>query len=157
MGIGTSGGRTAVDQHNFSTSADSSGYGSVATVDIGPGGAVCATNRVVCAGNAAHSTRMHFFPVASSADSDSSDSADLITAATGQCATSDGTRGEWYGGEAASGDGWMQNDIQKVTIASLSNATDIGDLTTEDSTGGSRYSAADSGGITLASSQTGIL
>ena len=154
MGIGTSGGRTAVDQHNFSTSADSSGYGSVATVDIGAGGAVCATNRVVCAGNAAHSTRMHFFPVASSADSDSSDSADLITAATGQCATSDGTRGEWYGGDISGGG--MKSDIQKVTIASLSNATDIGDLQTPESAT-DRWTDSDPYGIVYASAQTGIL
>lgn len=162
IGIGTSGAsKTAIDEHNFSTSADSTAYGSVATVGIGYTGGVCATNRVVTVGKSTgeNRTRMQFFPVASSADGDTSDSADIQTAVQAPTGTSDGTRGEWYGGEASSTEGWMQNSIQKITIASLSNATDIGDLTTEDSTD-SYYEGTshtmEIGGITEASAQTGV-
>ena len=163
IGLGTAqAGKTAIDEHNFDTSASSTAYGNVATVGIGMSGSVCATNRVVTAGGFVSSgpyvlgTRMQFFPVASSADGDSSDEADLVVGVMAPCGTSDGTRGEFYGGEATSANNYQQNDIQKITIASLSNATDIGDLTTEDTYGaGNHWSGSDSGGITNASAQTG--
>ena len=161
IGIGTgTGNKTAVDEHNFSTSADSSAYGSVATIGVGSSSAVCAVNRVVVAGgyiDASNTmgTRMHYFPVASSADSDSSDAADLVVGAVNHAATSDGTRGEWYGGGAMPDDNFQQNDIQKVTIASLANAQDIGDLTTADSASGSQYEDAEANGIDKAAAQTG--
>jgi len=164
MGLGTGEvAKTAIDEHNFSTSADSTAYGSVTATGIGLGrtAAVCATNRIVTAGGYISSgptvrgTRMQFFPVASSADGDSSDEADLVTGAADHGATSDGTRGEWYGGAAdgSAEDGEIQNDIQKVTIASLANTTDVGDLTTVDSAS-DYYSASDASGLAGLSVQT---
>ena len=163
IGLGTAEvGKTAIDIHSFSTSADSLAYGSVATVGIGRTAAVCATNRVVTAGGYISSsptvrgTRMQFFPVASNADGDTSDSADLVTAIASPGGTSDGTRGEFYGGSAdgSAEDGEHQNDIQKVTIASLANTTDVGDLTTVDSASGSHWSGSDASGIAGMGAQT---
>ena len=159
LGIGYNDGpKTAIDEHNFSTSADSSGYGEVASVGIGNSGVVCATNRVVTAGgfqtSGTRGTRMQFFPVASAAEGDADDEADIVAAVTGPGGTSDGTRGEWYGGYGTQTPvGFFQNDIQKVTIASLSNATDIGDLTTAQFAS-DYYEVGDAGGIAAAATQT---
>tara|TARA_R110002020_G_scaffold346526_1_gene560384 strand:- start:1678 stop:2784 length:1107 start_codon:yes stop_codon:yes gene_type:complete len=156
------GGKEDIDQHNFNTSANTTDYGNVATVGVGSSAGVSAVNKIVVAGGyigtpTAYTagTRMQFFPVASSADGDSSDSADLVVAATHHAATSDGTRGEWYGGGASADDGFQQNDIQKVTIASLANASDIGDLTTVSTLDPNTWDDADSGGIKAAQAQTG--
>ena len=164
MGLGTAEvGKTAIDEHNFDTSANSSAYGNVATIALGRSSCVSATNRVVTAGGYVSSgptvlgTRMQHFPVASAADGDSSDEADLVVGAVAHGATSDGTRGEWYGGYASSSDGYFQNDIQKVRIASLANTSDVGDLTTVDSASGSHYSGTDASGIARLSAQTAIL
>jgi hypothetical protein len=161
MGIGTTqNNKTAIDEHNFSTSANSSAYGNVATIGLGGSGVVCAVNRVVTATGYTNASwvrgsRMQFFPVASSADGDSSDEADLVTTGTHPGATSDGTRGEFYGlNNDQSAHNYMSNTIQKVTIASLSNATDIGDLQNNANSGtGHTYSMA--GGLANAACQTG--
>ena len=160
IGIGTAEvNKTAIDEHDFSTTGNASDYGNVATVGIGKTGVVCATNRVVTAGgyigSGAYGTRLQFFPVASSADGDSSDEADLVVAAIGCQGTSNGSRGEFYGGEATSGNGFFQNDIQKVTISSLANTTDVGDLTTVGSAT-NVYSTGDASGIADMGSQTAI-
>jgi len=156
IGLGTAEvGKTAIDIHSFATSGNSLAYGSVATVGIGRTAAVCATNRVVTAGGYISSgptvrgRRMQFFPVASNADGDTSNSADLVTGIASPGGTSDGIRGEFYGGSAdgSAEDGEHQNDIQKVTIASLANTTDVGDLTTVDSASGSHWSGSDASGI----------
>ena len=151
--------KTAIDEHDFSTTGNASDYGNVATVGIGKTGVVCATNRVVTAGgyigSGAYGTRLQFFPVASAADGDTSDEADLVVGAVGCQGTSNGTRGEFYGGEASSGNGFFQNDIQKVTISSLANTTDVGDLTTVDSAT-NVYSTGDASGIADMGSQTAI-
>ena len=98
---------------------------------------------------------MQFFPVASNADGDATDDGDLVTGTADHGATSDGTRGEWYGGlaDGSAEDGEIQNDIQKVTIASLANTADVGDLTTVDSAS-DYYSASDASGIAGCSVQT---
>lgn len=153
--------KTAIDTHNFSTSGNSSAYGSVATIAGGRVACVSATNRVVGGGGyisfgpTVRGTRLSFYPVASNADGDSSDSADLVVGAAGHGSTSDGTRGEFYGGMASLSDGYIQNDMQKITIASLSNATDFGNLTTVDSAS-DHYSTGDSGGIADLSAESAI-
>ena len=158
LGIGShnDAGKTAIDIHTFSTTADSTAYGNVATVGLGHSGVVCATNRVVAAGGNTGSglgTRMQFFPVASSADGDTSDAADLVVPASGTGGTSDGTRGEFYGGHATAANGRFQNDIQKITIASLANSEDIGDLTTTQFAS-DYYEDADASGIAGPATQT---
>jgi hypothetical protein len=162
MGIGTAqNNKTAIDEHNFSTSADSTAYGNVATIGLGGSGVVCAVNRVVTATgytNAAwlRGSRMQFFPVASSADGDSSDEADLVTTGTHPGATSDGTRGEFYGlNNDQSAHNYMSNTIQKVTIASLANATDIGDLQDNLISGDDGHTYSMAGGLAGAACQTG--
>jgi len=163
MGIGTAeAAKTAIDTHDFDTSGDSSAYGSVATIAMGRTASVSATNRVVTGGGYVQfgptiiGTRMSFFPVASNADGDSSDEADLVVGAAGHGATSNGTRGEFYGGFASSSDGYAQSDIQKITIASLANTTDVGDLTTPEFASGSQYSTGDIYGMSGCSAQTAI-
>jgi len=144
--------RDEVEQNNFSTSANASDYGNVGTVASAHSGTACSTTRVVIAGGYVsawvHGNNIHWFPVASSADS--TDAADLHVAMKHVSGTSDGTRGEFYGGEESSYQ--VHNEIQKITIASISGtATDVGDLTHP--TYDSDYN--DDGGLYAASSQTG--
>jgi len=162
LGIGTAqNNKTAIDEHNFSTSANSSAYGNVATIGLGGSGVVCAVNRVVTAAgwtNASYTrgSRMQFFPVASSADGDSSDSADLVTTGTHPGGTSDGTRGEFYGlNNDQSAYNYISNTIQKITIASLSNATDIGDLQDNAISGDNGHTYSMAGGVSNSACQTG--
>ena len=162
LGIGTNEhNKTAIDEHNFSTSANSSAYGNVATIGLGGSGVVCAVNRVVTAAgwtNASYTrgSRMQFFPVASSADGDSSDSADLVTTGTHPGGTSDGTRGEFYGlNNDQSAYNYISNTIQKITIASLSNATDIGDLQDNAISGDNGHTYSMAGGVSNTACQTG--
>ncbi len=158
MGISSSS-NTAIDTHSFSTYANSSAYGSVATIAIAYSGVVCAVDRVVTAGGYVwpnYLTRMQFFPVATNADGDSSDEADLIYGMSTMGTTSDGTRGEFYGG--MNDDLALQlqdNSIQKVTIASLADATDIGDLQDHAYASGSGHTYSMAGGMHSAACQTG--
>ena len=161
LGIGTNEhNKTAIDEHNFSTSANSSAYGNVATIGLGGSGVVCAVNRAVTVAgytdaSYTRGSRMQFFPVAASADGDSSDEADIVTTGSHPGATSDGTRGGFYGlNNDQSAHNYVSNTIQKVTIASLSNATDIGDLQNNAISGsGHTYSMA--GGLYNPACQTG--
>jgi len=164
-------GQTNVDEHNFSTDGDASDYGNAASVGMKYSGVVCSTSRVIIGGGRDGSwnaiNTIQSFAVAGG--SDSTDEADLVLAVSQVSGTSDGTRGEFYGGlgggtvthtaNPALGT-YVQNDIQKITIASISNAADCGDLVTEgDSGGGADWSTghqySDSGGAMNMSSQTG--
>ena len=159
----TSGTTTSViDEHNMSsTSGNASNYGSVDTEGHKNGAAtMSSTSRVVVAGGAGASgthNEVHYLPVAS--DSDSSDAADLTYSAFRMTGTSDGTRGEAYGGISGSYPDWfVKNVIQKFTLASLENGSDIGDLVNEDTdSSGGAHDYGEQGSTFGAGAQTGIL
>ena len=149
----------AIHQHNFSTSANATDFGNVVTVGVGGGTGCCSsTTRVVLGGGWVDSsyTRsdvIHYLTIAS--PSDSTDAMDLNQALSDLVATSDGTRGEFYGGRANVG--FIQNDISKITIASLSGTSSIiGDLANEDS-GSSGGNYTETGGVFNGGAQTAIL
>ena len=144
-----------VSQHSFHTSNDATDYGQVGAHSFMGTGVVCSTTRVVAAAGyngTDHWNRgdeIHYFTLDSG--SNSTDDGYVLHAAMSEVSgTSDGTRGEFYGGHTGS---VVQNEIQKVTIASLGNAADVGDLTNTDSASGTSYT--DAGGVASASCQTG--
>ena len=148
----------AIDQHNFSTSADATDFGGVVKIGVGGGTGLCSsTTRVIFGGgwvdsSYTRSDEIHYLTIAS--PSDSTDAMDLAQALSNVCATSDGTRGEWYAGRANAG--FIQNDIMKVTIASLTGtATIIGDLANEDTDGPHTYCEA--GAVLNGGAQTAII
>lgn len=148
----------AIHQHNFSTSANATDFGNVVSVGVGGGTGCCSsTTRVVLGGGWVDSsyTRsdvIHYLTIDS--PSDSTDAMDLNQALSNLAATSDGTRGEFYGGRANVG--FIQNDISKITIASLSGTSSIiGDLANEDSDGPHSYT--EDGAIFDGGAQTAIL
>jgi len=154
---------SAIDEHNFSTSANATDYGSlVKRKGVGYGtGIMCSTTRVVFGGGLddswAKHNEVHYVPVASS--SDSTDAMDLVRSASQLCGTSDGTRGEIYGGNSEDGGAgsanFNRNTIQKFTLASLSGtASDIGDLANEDNSSATDYSEA--GGVGWGGAQTAL-
>ena len=143
-----------VSENNFHTTNGATDYGSVGVVGMNKAAVACSTARVVCAGGYTaldawtRGDQIHYFPIASSADS--TDAGNLHTPMFDACGTSDGTRGEFYGGEHV--DGVVHNEIQKITIASVGDATDVGDLTSPDF-GATTYN--DAGGVHGSSAQTG--
>ena len=154
---------SAIDQHDFSTDGNATDYGSlVKRKGVGYGtGIMCSTTRVVFGGgydsSYAKHDEVHYVPVASS--SDSTDAMDLVRAASQLCGTSDGTRGEIYGGNSEDGGAgsanFNRNTIQKFTLASLSGtASDIGDLANEDNSSATDYSEA--GGVGWGGAQTAL-
>jgi len=129
--------REEVSTHTFHTSNNASDYGNVGVYAIYGAGTACATDRVVVAGGFTATSgwtagnQMQYFPVASSADG--LDFGDIHEAGKFLCGTSDGTRGEFYGGiETTSGVDIVQNTIEKITIASTGNTTDVGDMNASD-------------------------
>ena len=148
-------GKTSVDSHNFNTSANATSYDGDITEGVGYAGCLSSSSRVVLAGGFktgwAITDTMQSFSVASEANSTDEDN--LVQTMYDVSGTSDGTRGEFYGGN---GDGttgnYVKNHIQKITIASISTAEDIGDLTTADI---SSTDYTDAGAMAYISSQTG--
>ena len=53
--------------------------------------------------------------------------ADLDTARSELCGSSDGVTGEFYGGDSTTSNDRMDS-IEKITIASTGNGSDVGDL-----------------------------
>ena len=121
---------TEVDTHSFHTSNNATDYGNVSSFAVYNTGIASSQTRVVCAGGFTatgswtRGNEIHYFPVASSADS--TDAANMTTINAGSSGTSDATRGEFYGGQDHNA--FFLNRIQKITIASISDAEDIGDL-----------------------------
>ena len=152
----TASGKEDMSQHSFTSGADASAYGNVASVPTSNIGTVCSSDRVVygggTGGTAGGSTKLdtiQWFAVAGG--SDSTDAANLIMAISGSSGTSDKTRGEFYGGIAGSPNVYIRNEIQKIAIASISGtAGDVDDLTFP--TGADTYTTA--GGAARISSQT---
>ena len=144
-----------VSQHNFHTTNAATDYGQVGVHAIMEGAVVCSATRIVAAGGYNETDgwgvgdEIHYFTLDSGSDS-TDDGYVLHTAMASIGGTSDGTRGEFYGGQAGT---VVQNEIQKVTIASLGNTADVGDLTNTDSSSGTSYN--DAGGVGSPSCQTG--
>ena len=140
-------GKEEISYHNFVSGADATDASRVATVPTSTAGMANSSTRAVIAGGAGDSVgggtvhdKIQVFTVDSSADSE--DEADLVQIIYRLSGTSDKTRGEFYGGTGSGGE-YMQNDIQKIAIASISNAADCGDLAF--STGADTYTHAGSG------------
>ena len=165
IGISTANSGTStsvIDEHNMSsTSGNASDYGSVDTEGHKNGAAtMSSSSRVVIAGGVNDSSahdEVHYLPVAS--DNDSTDAADLTYSAFRMTGTSDGTRGEAYGGISGSYPNYfVKNVIQKFTLASLENGSDIGDLVNEDTDAASTaHDYGEKGSTFGAGAQTGIL
>jgi len=129
-----------IQYNDFSTSANCSDFGDLTQADQYPGSASSVTRACIWHSSAYEETpeaggtlRIDFVTVASTGNaSDFGDKAIQTAESTG---TSNGTRGELYGGEIyegedGSGSGTPAvNVIQKITIDSAGNATNIGDLT----------------------------
>ena len=116
-----------IQYHNFSTSADTSDFGDLTAVSYINAG-LASTVRGVFQCSTIAFTTMEYVTVASTGDS--SDFGDLATGRIDTTGGSDGTSGEWYGGNSGSS-GYMHqnmNQIDKITIGTTGNATDIGDL-----------------------------
>lgn len=151
-----------IDQHNFSTSANATDWGYNCTKGVGYGtGVMCSTTRVVFGGGQVEDytphNEVHYVTVDSA--SDSTDAANLFDdrVGSGLVGTSDGTRGEIYGGDSAdSGNGgsgaFIRETIQKFTLASLGDGADIGNLVNEDRDGAHTYGEA--GGLISGCAQT---
>ena len=147
-----------VSQNSFSTSANATDFGAVGTFAMYGSAIACSTTRVVVAGtsfSADGSTfrgdDIHYFSPASAADS-VDDGYSIHIALWWMSGTSDGTTGEFFGGEE-NGTSISQARIDKITIASLADATDAGDLAHPTSIEFSTYSVA--GGMNRVASQSG--
>ena len=153
--IGNTPPEKSVHYNAFSTSANAADF-SDGVYNTYAAGSVCAVDRVIVGGGTTGTTsawgyedEMQYFPVASAADG--LDFGDLVENNKHIGGTSDGTRGEFYGGQNPSGEVFL-NRIQKVTIGTLGNASDIGDLTF---TGVTATSGTEAGGGKEASAQSG--
>ena len=113
--------------HNFSTSADTSDFGDLTAASYESAGCASTVRAVFQLPMIAFNT-MEYVTVASTGDS--SDFGDLATGRKDSTGNSDGTSGEFSGGNSGSS-GYMHqnmNEIDKITIGTTGNATDIGDL-----------------------------
>ena len=122
---------TSVSKHSFHTSNNATAYSGVASTAIYQAGTACATDRVVLAGglNASWAKLdvIQYFAVASEGDAD--DKGDLHAAVAQVSGWSDGTTGEFGGGEQGS---VTIHRINKITIMSGTGVTEEGDLTHQD-------------------------
>ena len=76
--------------------------------------------------NGSYGTRMDYINISSTGDS--ADFGDQACLVFGGGAASNGTRGTSFGGYCYGGTGGYQNAIKYITLASLGNVTDAGDL-----------------------------
>ncbi len=110
----------------FHTSNNASDFGDISTNSYA--GTVCASE-VRAVGNLGlqyetsltEYNNIEYITVASTGDA--SDFGDLIGTYDKAACMSDGTRGEWWAGEAG---GYSKTEIQSITVASTGNATDRG-------------------------------
>ena len=129
-----------IQYNDFSTSADCSDFGDLTQADQYPGSASSVTRACIWHSDAYNEAgggtlRIDFVTVASTGNaSDFGDKAIQSAESTG---TSNGTRGELYGGEIQGGESGSEsgspavNIIQKITIDSAGNASNIGNLTVD--------------------------
>jgi hypothetical protein len=129
-----------IQYNDFSTSANCSDFGDLTANDQYPGSASSVTRACIWHSDAygvsgGGTLSIDFVTVASTGNaSDFGDKAIQSAESTG---TSNGTRGELYGGEIAGGEGGSESGIpavdviQKITIGSTGNASNIGNLTVD--------------------------
>ena len=131
---GGSGTENVIEYHTFSTSADSSSTGTLGTTDQ-EGYMISSAARAVYFRGASSSAVMEFMTVSS--EGNASSFGDATVARASMSGWSDGTRGEFAGGDNEGGSSTNGSDvIDKITIASEDNATDVGDLDTNSADGG---------------------
>tara|TARA_R100001086_G_scaffold216306_1_gene132475 strand:+ start:294 stop:1322 length:1029 start_codon:yes stop_codon:yes gene_type:complete len=117
-----------VEYNDFSTSANVSDFGDLGTTDQ-EGAFVASTVRAVYGRGDSSSDVLEFFTVASTGNA--TDFGDSTVSRTSMNGWSDGTRGEYGGGDNEGGSSTNgSNIIDKITIASAGNASDVGDLVT---------------------------
>ena len=124
----------AVDYHEFHTSNNASDFGDLSQQSyLGAGLAsetrwVCKNgHRYTSAGGNEHHINMDFFTVDTTGNA--SDFGDCAGRTQYLGGMADGTRGEWWGGNDASGtQGSAIDSISYITIASASDHTDAGNL-----------------------------
>ena len=113
--------------NDFSTSANVSDFGNMSAAASG-NASVCAASRVVFHVPNNNENRMEYANPASPSYM-TTDFGNLTNPRSSATGTSDGTTGEWYGGNDNVGGGHFSiNYIDKITIASTSDSSDIGDL-----------------------------
>ena len=128
-GYGDSGAIQLAEYNDFSTSANASSFGYISSAST-TGSAACASSRCVLHVPGNNENRLEYTnPAAATGGWISTDFGNLTNPRSNATATSDGTTGEWYGGNDNVGGGHFSiNYIDKITIASASDSTDIGDL-----------------------------
>jgi len=131
---GGSGNEDVIEYHTFSTSADSSSTGTLGATDQ-EGYMISSVARAVYFRGNSSSAVMEFMTVAS--EGNASSFGDATVARTSMSGWSDGTRGEFAGGDNEGGSSTNgSNVIDKITIASEDDAADVGDLVTISADGG---------------------
>ena len=151
-------GKTELSAHNFVSGADATDSGNVLTVGVGNLGSCANATIVVFAGGYltgyTATDTIQSVPVDSSSDSENEGDLVQIVYALSGTSNDDGTKGEFYGGLGQGGSPaqYIQDDIQRITFASLTNSADEGDLTftvsagTYTHAGGASYLSSQSGG-----------
>ena len=123
-----------VENHSFATSGDAESTGTLGAQDQ-EGAMVSSAARAVYFRGDSSSAVMEFFTVASGGNATSF--GDATVARTSMGSWSDGTRGEFAGGDNEGGSSTNgSNVIDKITIASEDDAADVGDLVTIAADGG---------------------
>ena len=123
---------TDVIQYNdFSTSANTSDFGDLSDVAYAGSGAVESLTRVVMGlgrrtASETYVNTLEYITVASTGNSQ--DFGDLSLARAEAGGVSDGTNGDFIGGNVSGSVGASSNIIDTMTIASTGNATDVADL-----------------------------
>ena len=127
-----------VDYHTFSTSADAADHGDASQITRDGGTAEDASRVVYAHGVGLNGDKVddidYFNPDSPGDASDFGDSTQARTELTG---ASNGTLGEFFGGEIQSGhSNVIVNTCDKITIQTTGDAADTGDLVTAGSTSG---------------------
>ena len=119
---GYSGGNVDIMEYNdFSTSANVTDFGDLSSGSNNNANA-CSTLRAVIHAPVIGSNVLEYVTVASTGNSN--DFGDLNTGRDALSGTSDGTTGEFFGGN----DGSTTDEIDIITIGTTGNGTDVGDL-----------------------------
>ena len=117
-----------MEYNDFSTSANTADFGNLSAGSTN-GSAACAASRCVLHVPGNNENRLEYLNPAVLTGSAYQDFGDLANPRNNSTATSDGITGEWYGGNDNVGGGHFSiNYIDKITIASAADSTDIGDL-----------------------------
>ena len=127
-----------IDYHTFSTSADAVDHGDASQITRDGGTAEDASRVVYAHGVGLNGEKVddidYFNPASPGDASDFGDSTQARTELTG---ASNGTLGEFFGGEIQSGhSNVIVNTCDKITIQTTGDAADTGDLVTAGSTSG---------------------